>query len=536
MIHSSVKEEDAPPTTFSIAGPEHSKQDHGSNVVPFDDWSDEESRLWRYQLGLRRTHSMAQQKRRPLVMNHERITNVRRMSHDDTSMERPERRFIVDVDETMKQILEQEDTDHDNLISITDHGPKSISLGTVESNGYRSAEVRGTYQLSNLLQELALMRKRGEKRAIISESTLAENPVDRLSRMIRHRFWDNLTRHIDADGLEAILLDPKNRSKHVDPIIYVPHGETNMFEYYKRVALERPALRLEVEVLPEKLTPELTRDLNERPGLLPIAMQEWRDPETGRINMQGVPFVVPGSRFNEFYNWDSYFMGLGLLADHRIDLAKGVVEHYIFEIKYYNKILNGNRTYYLMRSQPPFLTDIALQVYSHLLPNTQAARGDAAVQERIEMSRKQSKEWLRRAICAAIKEYHTVWMSEPRLDKETGLSRYRPEGLGVPPETEASHFTSVLRPYAEKYGCSINEYVRRRRGIANPQIHEHVQSAHGGRAQAGRVLYARPCRPGERARYHLPPGAPLRQHCDGGPQRAPLQVRDGYRPRDSRGI
>lgn len=535
MIRTSVQEEELP-TTSSIAGAQHSRQDHASDEVPFDDSSDEESRSWRSQLALRRTYSMAQQKRRPPVMNQERITNVRRMSHDAKSMERPERRFIVDVDETMKQILEQEDTDRDNLISITDCGPKSISLGTVESNGYRSAEVRGTYQLSNLLQELALMRGRGEKRAIVSESALAENPVDRLSRMIRHTFWNNLTRHIDADGLEAILLDPKNRSKHVDPIIYVPHGETNMIEYYNRVAVERPALRLQVEVLPEKLTAELTRDLNERPGLLAIAMQERLDPEHGLIDMQGVPFVVPGSRFNEFYNWDSYFIGLGLLADHRIDLAKGVVEHYIFEIKHYHKILNGNRTYYLMRSQPPFLTDIALQVYTHLLPSAEKGGTDAAAQERIETSRQQSKEWLRRAIRAAIKEYHTVWMSEPRLDKTTGLSRYRPEGLGVPPETEASHFTSVLRPYAEKYGCSINEYVREWRGVANPQIHEHVQPAPGGRARAGRVLYARPCRPRKWPRYLVPSRAPLRQHGDGGPQLALVQVRDGYCLRDPRGV
>src|SRR5258708_22980864 len=126
-------------------------------------------------------------------------------------------------------------------------------------------------------------------------------------------------------------------------------------------------------------------------------------------------------------------------------MAKGIVEHFIFEIKHYNKILNGSRSYYLARSQPPFLTDMALQIYNQL------DRSD------LEANRR----WLKRAIQAAIKEYHTVWVAEPRMDPETGLSRYRPEGAGIPPETEATHFTHTLAPYAAKYGLSVNEFSER---------------------------------------------------------------------------
>jgi alpha,alpha-trehalase len=38
-------------------------------------------------------------------------------------------------------------------------------------------------------------------------------------------------------------------------------------------------------------------------------------------------------------------MALGLLVDDRFDIAMGIVEHCIFQIKHYNKVLNGNRTY-----------------------------------------------------------------------------------------------------------------------------------------------------------------------------------------------
>lgn len=65
--------------------------------------------------------------------------------------------------------------------------------------------------LSNLLQELALARDHGLKQIVLDEARLNENPVSRLTRMIRHSFWSNLTRRIDGDGLERICADPKVR-------------------------------------------------------------------------------------------------------------------------------------------------------------------------------------------------------------------------------------------------------------------------------------------------------------------------------------
>jgi alpha,alpha-trehalase len=89
--------------------------------------------------------------------------------------------------------------------------------------------------LSNLLQELALARDYGRKRIVLDESRLAENPVDRLSRMIKNSFWNALTRRYDAEGLEVACADPKNRSRHNRAIIYVPHGEDEIAEYYDKM-------------------------------------------------------------------------------------------------------------------------------------------------------------------------------------------------------------------------------------------------------------------------------------------------------------
>jgi alpha,alpha-trehalase len=63
------------------------------------------------------------------------------MSHDEKSRSAP-RRFLIDVEETIRLVLEQEDTDGDFQISITDAGPKILSLGTATSNGFKTFDIR----------------------------------------------------------------------------------------------------------------------------------------------------------------------------------------------------------------------------------------------------------------------------------------------------------------------------------------------------------------------------------------------------------
>jgi alpha,alpha-trehalase len=51
------------------------------------------------------------------------------------------RKFLVNVEETMKAVLAQEDTDGNFQIHSTDKGPKVFSLGTASSNGHNSFDV-----------------------------------------------------------------------------------------------------------------------------------------------------------------------------------------------------------------------------------------------------------------------------------------------------------------------------------------------------------------------------------------------------------
>jgi alpha,alpha-trehalase len=66
------------------------------------------------------------------------------------------------------------------------------------------------------------------------------------------------------------------------------------------------------------------------------------------------PYLVPGGRFNEIYYWDSYFTMLGLQASRKINVIESMLDNFSWLIENVGYIPNGNRTYYLGRSQPPF--------------------------------------------------------------------------------------------------------------------------------------------------------------------------------------
>jgi alpha,alpha-trehalase len=68
------------------------------------------------------------------------------------------------------------------------------------------------------------------------------------------------------------------------------------------------------------------------------------------------PYVVPGGRFDEIYYWDSYFTMLGLRESDEIEMIENMMKNFASLIDRYGFIPNGNRSYYLSRSQPPFFS------------------------------------------------------------------------------------------------------------------------------------------------------------------------------------
>jgi alpha,alpha-trehalase len=209
----------------------------------------------------------------------------------------------VDVRENLSALLRDEDTDDDTRITVEDpslpeqgRGNRRFRLTSTDGRRY---EVVGTVHLSNLLQELVLAQDAGSAVARIDFRRIYENPVRRCSRLIREIRWDGLTRCIDEQGIDRVLFDEKTATDGYR-YLYIPRKDRISSEYYLDLARRRPDLKLRVERLPAKITPEFVRDLGGKHGLLALALR--RKPRGG---YSGVPFVVPGGRFNEMYGWDS---------------------------------------------------------------------------------------------------------------------------------------------------------------------------------------------------------------------------------------
>jgi alpha,alpha-trehalase len=330
----------------------------------------------------------------------------------------------LNVEETLSLLEQDEDTDKDKKITKEDTGDKSFIAKTLDGH---EVEITSTYHLSNLLQELAMAKTEGQDIAEIPMSRIKEKPADRLSRLIKTKYWDNLTRRVDKEGLERILTDTK-ASDSLMRRLYVPSTDTAGVEYFK--SLENDFENFEVVTLPLDISPEYVKSINKKPGILSLKLQDGK----------GVPFVVPGGRFNEMYGWDSYFESVGLNIDGRPDLSKAMIENFAYQIEHYGKILNANRSYYLTRSQPPFLTSFIRETYKTMGENDTA--------------------WLKEMTKAAIDEYFNVWMKEGKKLAPNGLNRYYAEGIGIPPETEEGHFDEHLEIYASDYDMSIEEFAK----------------------------------------------------------------------------
>ncbi len=94
-------------------------------------------------------------------------------------------------------------------------------------------------------------------------------------------------------------------------------------------------------------------------------------------------YVVPGGRFREIYYWDSYFTMIGLGASGRLDLFESMLDNFAYLIDTVGFIPNGNRTYYLGRSQPPFFASM-VNAYVQLTSAEQALKYLEPVQKEYE--------------------------------------------------------------------------------------------------------------------------------------------------------
>jgi len=249
-------------------------------------------------------------------------------------------------------------------------------------------------------------------------SVVAENPgsktatpaqVEEIRAYIKGA-WKTLTR--SNASLAAAAFDPKFQKKGDRSTVYIPADEDSarVESELKKAMKPEDLASIELKTMPKDAGAGIA------PGLLYLPK----------------PYVVPGGRFNEMYGWDSYFILVGLLRDDELDLAKDMTDNFLYEVRHYGEVLNANRSYYLTRSQPPFLSEMVLGVYG----------------------KTKDKAWLEASV-PALERYYRYWTEGPH-QTESGLSRYFDAGEGPAPEVLADEKDAAGRTHYDR----VKEFLK----------------------------------------------------------------------------
>ncbi|MER3470320.1 MAG: alpha,alpha-trehalase [Chitinophagaceae bacterium] len=136
---------------------------------------------------------------------------------------------------------------------------------------------------------------------------------------------------------------------------------------YKKIK-NNPAIRFSLKLFVEEnfIVPQVPqtdfvtkgKDIVQHINNLWVALRRRSDTLKNRGSLLPLPkeYIIPGGRFREIYYWDSYFTLLGLRESKQYDLIEHMIQNFAYLINTYGHMPNGNRTYYLSRSQPPFFS------------------------------------------------------------------------------------------------------------------------------------------------------------------------------------
>ena len=162
------------------------------------------------------------------------------------------------------------------------------------------------------------------------------------------------------------------------------------------------------------------------------------------------PFLIPAGRFREAYYWDTAFGVDGLIATGRLEVARMQADNFLELIRRFGFVPNGNRDYYLSRSQPPLSSRLVRAVVEATDAEVRAS-GDADRAETLQR-------WVReRALPLLASEFLDFW-SDPatRFDSATGLHRHwdgldvkRPERYSEDEEVDLGKTLRDVRAMAE---------------------------------------------------------------------------------------
>lgn len=200
-------------------------------------------------------------------------------------------------------------------------------------------------------------------------------------------------------------------------------------------------------------------------GLWPRLCKVSGSNGSGSLLPTPYPFLIPAGRFTETYYWDTGFGIEGLIKSGRLNLAQMQAENMLEQIRRYGFVPNGNRDYYLSRSQPP-LSSIVVRLVAEATERLATESGDQRLIDRLH-------NWLSlRAIPLLAREFELFWSDESRrFDRERGLHHHwdeldatRPERYSTDDENSLGKSLRDVRAMAES-GLDFTEIYNGASGL-----------------------------------------------------------------------
>ncbi len=138
-------------------------------------------------------------------------------------------------------------------------------------------------------------------------------------------------------------------------------------------------------------------------SLWPLLTRQPDGPQGSLIPLP-YPYIVPGGRFGEIYYWDSYFTMLGLAVSGHHAMLENMVNNFTYLIDHAGYIPNGNRSYFLGRSQPPF--------YALMVSLLASVKGGSVLQQKLPALEKEYRFWTQGETSGKQAAFHSVQMPD----------------------------------------------------------------------------------------------------------------------------
>lgn len=208
------------------------------------------------------------------------------------------------------------------------------------------------------------------------------------------------------------------------------------------------------------LMPELARQglapkfqsLSARPSLVEAAVAKIHDtweallrytPHETRTTLLPLPnkYVVAGGRFRESYYWDTLWIMKGLIESGYRSTARGMLENFVFLFEQHGIIPNGNRFYYLTRTQVPVFMEMVSFLESQGVLNfaNYTLKNPSSLEARV--------------LNVAENYFNKIWKGTDRFHKETGLFKYSDDAGGSvdPKKVVIRPESGILEPRAHEF-------------------------------------------------------------------------------------